>query len=47
MKARTEPLKIISPEGKAAHNILSSWEDEILQNWVGGGEDDVVEATYL
>lgn len=39
--------EMIRPEGKAAHNILSSPEHEILQKRVGGGEDDVVEATYL
>lgn len=38
---------MIRPEGKAARNILSSPEHEILQKWLGGGEDDVVEATYL
>lgn len=35
--------EMISPEGKAAHNILSSSNHKILQEWVG--EDDVVEAT--
>lgn len=39
--------EMIRPEGKAARNILSSPEHEILQKRLGGGEDDVVEATYL